>query len=76
MFIRDIFQIGKIFKYKKLTIKVLEENMRCTRLFSTLSDFVTPPDCSPPGSSVRGIFQARTVEWVAISFSKHEVIHL
>ena len=27
-------------------------------------------DCSPPGSSVHGISQARTLEWVAISFSK------
>ena len=27
-------------------------------------------DCSPPGSSVHGIFQARTTEWVAISFSR------
>ena len=26
-------------------------------------------DCSPPGSSVRGIFQARVLEWVAIAFS-------
>ena len=26
-------------------------------------------DCSPPGSSVREIFQARILEWVAISFS-------
>ena len=26
-------------------------------------------DCSPPGSSVQGILQARTLEWVAISFS-------
>ena len=28
-----------------------------------------PMDCSPPGSSVHGILQARTLEWVAISFS-------
>ena len=28
-----------------------------------------PMDCSLPGSSVHGIFQARTLEWVAISFS-------
>ena len=28
-----------------------------------------PVDCSPPGSSVPGILQARTLEWVAISFS-------
>ena len=26
-------------------------------------------DCSPPGSSVHGIFQARVLEWAAISFS-------
>ena len=28
-----------------------------------------PIDSSPPGSSVLGILQARTLEWVAISFS-------
>ena len=32
----------------------------------TLSD---PMDCSPPGSSVHGIFQARVLEWVAVAFS-------
>ena len=26
-------------------------------------------DCSPPGSSVHGIFQARVLEWGAIAFS-------
>ena len=29
-----------------------------------------PMDCSPPGSSVHGILQARILEWVAISFSR------
>ena len=29
-----------------------------------------PVDCSPPGSSVHGILQARILEWVAISFSR------
>ena len=33
----------------------------------TLSD---PMDCSLPGSSVHGIFQARVLEWGAIAFSK------
>ena len=28
-----------------------------------------PRDCSPPGSSVHGIFQARVLEWGAIAFS-------
>ena len=32
----------------------------------TLSD---PMDCSLPGSSVHGIFQARVLEWGAIAFS-------
>ena len=29
-----------------------------------------PMDCSPPGSFVHGISQARILEWVAISFSR------
>ena len=29
-----------------------------------------PPDCSPPGSSVHGILQAKTLGWVAISSSR------
>ena len=33
----------------------------------TLSD---PMDCSPPGSSVHGIFQTRISEWVVIAFSQ------
>ena len=33
----------------------------------TLCDLM---DCSLPGSSIHGIFQARVLEWVAISFSK------
>ena len=28
-----------------------------------------PMDCSLPGSSVHGIFQARVLEWIAIAFS-------
>ena len=34
--------------------------------YLTLSD---PMDCSLPGSSVHGIFQARVLEWGAIAFS-------
>ena len=29
-----------------------------------------PMDCSPPGSFVHGIFQARVLEWVAVAFSR------
>ena len=38
----------------------------------TLSD---PMDCSLPGSSIHGIFQARVLEWGAIAFSDSPQIH-
>ena len=38
----------------------------CAR--SVMSNSCDPMDCSPPGSSVHGIFQARILEWVAISY--------
>ena len=45
--------------------------------YPTLSD---PMDCSPPGSSIHGIFQARALEWGAIAFSldvsKKSQIHI
>ena len=37
-----------------------------TQSCTTLSN---PMDCSPPGSSVNGIFQARVLEWGALAFS-------
>ena len=46
-------------------LKVKSES-EVAQSFPTLSD---PMDCSPPGSSVHGIFQARVLEWVAIAFS-------
>ena len=46
-------------------MKVKSEN-EISQLYLTLHD---PMDCSPPGSSIHGIFQARILEWVAIAFS-------
>ena len=43
-----------------------EERSEVTQLCLTLCD---PMDCSLPGFSVHGIFQARVLEWGAISFS-------
>ena len=43
----------------------------CTHVSSIMSDSCNPLDCSPPGSSVRRIFQARILEWIAISYSSH-----
>ena len=46
-------------------MKVKSES-EVAQLCPTLSD---PMDCSPPDSSVHGIFQARVLEWGAIAFS-------
>ena len=40
-----------------------------------VSDSLDPMDCCPPGSSVRGILQARILEWVAIPFSRESSWH-
>ena len=42
----------------------------CLLSCSVVSDSVTPMDCGLSGSSVHGIFQARILEWVAISFGR------
>ena len=40
------------------------------KLLQSCPTLCDPTDCSLPGFSVHGILQARTLEWVAISFSK------
>ena len=35
-----------------------------------MSDSCNPMDCSPPGFSVYGIFQARILDWISICFSR------
>ena len=39
------------------------------KLLQSCPTLCGPIDSSPPGSTVPGILQARTLEWVAISFS-------
>ena len=41
-----------------------------TKVAQSCLTLCDPMDCSLPGSSVHGIFQARVLEWVAISFSR------
>ena len=48
-------------------MKVKSEKWKWSCL--VMSDSSDPMDCSLPGSSVHGIFQARVLEWVAIAFS-------
>ena len=44
----------------------VESESEVSQSCPTLSD---PMDCSLPGSSIHGIFQARVLEWVVIAFS-------
>ena len=56
--------------------ETLKSRERCVDLilhaksFQSCQTIGDPMDCSPPGSSVHGILQARIIEWVAISFSR------
>ena len=56
---------GVGFHFLLQCMKVKSER-EVTQSCPTRSD---PMDCSPPGSSVHGIFQARVLEWGAIAFS-------
>ena len=42
----------------------------CAQLLQLCPTLCDPMDCSPPGSSVQEILQARILEWVAISYSR------
>ena len=47
--------------------RTIKKESEVAQLCPTLCD---PMDCSLPGFCVHGIFQARVLEWVAISFSR------
>ena len=51
-------------RYSVLLIIIVVESLSCAQLFGN------PVDCRLPGSSVHGIFQARILEWAAISLSR------
>ena len=53
--------------HKKIYLVYKSDDSEVLQLCPTLCN---PMDCSLPGSSVHGIFQARILEWVAISFSR------
>ena len=49
--------------------KIMWELAAVANLLQSCLTLCDPVDGSPPGSPVPGILQARTLEWVAISFS-------
>ena len=56
-------------RYADNTIFITESAAAAAKSHQLCLTLCDPIDGSPPGSSVPGIFQARTLEWVAISFS-------
>ena len=66
LFCRGILRIKWIDRLKALRTVSAATAAKSLQLCPTLCD---PIDSSPPGSPVPGILQARTLEWVAISFS-------
>ena len=68
-------KIGRVqspFLIKKLKLKQYEwiYICMCAKSLQSCPTLWDPVDCSPPGSSVHGISQARILEWVASSFSR------
>ena len=51
-------------------IVCLEQSVKLLQLVQTLCN---PMDCSPPGSTVPGILQARILEWVAMPSSRGDL---
>ena len=47
----------------------------CVLVTQSCPTLCDPLDCSPPGSSVHGILQARILEWVTIFFSTYMYIY-
>ena len=54
---------------KQLALLTLESESE-SEVAQSCPTLCDPMDCSLPGSSVRGIFQAIVLEWIAISFSR------
>jgi len=74
---KDITLSTKVHKIKAMVFSVVTYGCESwtvkkaesvvTQLYPTLCN---PMDCSLSGSSIHGIFQARVLEWIAISFSR------
>ena len=58
--------MGKEGTYLNIVKAIYDTAAKSLQSCPTLCD---PRDGSPPGSPIPGILQARTLEWVAISFS-------
>ena len=71
VYLNEIFA----FKWLKFELNLIVSLTLCINVTSAVKSLQScltlcnPIDGSPPGSAIPGILQARTLEWVAISFS-------
>ena len=74
-------KMWKVHRQEQISLKDILRSRRCPgewdRVIFLLSEVAQscltlcdPMDCSLSGSSIHGIFQARVLEWIAISFSR------
>ena len=62
--------LPRLFKDKESSHSPLVQLQSESEVAQSNPTLCDPMDCSLPGSSIHGIFQARILEWVAISFSR------
>ena len=65
----------KISLAEEIVVTELKNDLRCiffghSKSLQSCPTLCDPMDCSPSGSSIHGILQARILGWVAISFSR------
>ena len=61
--------VGSLYSSQQIILSWSMSAAAAAKLLQSCLTLCNPIDGSPPGSPVPGIFQARTLEWVAISFS-------
>ena len=62
--------MARVVTMKLISLVLQSLAAAAAKLFQLCLTLCDPIDDSPPGSPIPGILQARTLEWVAISFSK------
>ena len=65
-----VLTLGSQQAYQFCLLVIFLNNHSCCLVTKGSQTLCDATDCSPPGSSVHGISQARILEWVAISYSK------
>ena len=63
-------QAGRVLDSLRFTCLIRPIVLLVSEVAQSCLTLCDPMDCSLPGSTVHGIFQARVLEWVAISFSR------